>query len=819
MPKVTTVNTNFSAGELSPRMYGRTDVARYANGAKVIENGLCMIHGGIQRRWGTVFEAAAKYPNKRARLIPFVFNRDQAYILEFGDLYMRVYKPEGQVLTTGPAIYEIATPYTEAMLTALDYTQGSDTMFLWSQSVYPQRLRRFADDNWQIENVPFNPAPFDELGFRPAATLALSAATVGAGRTLTAGAATFLATDVGRPVWAGTGIATITAYTDTTHVTATITTAFNSTTFASTEWQVRGSPQANLTPSADTPVGATITLSLGVSGLEAAKTITGLSWLAGVVTVTIAAHGYASGNTIAVSACSPAGYNGTYSITVINANTFTYSLASDPGAAVTLGTAARSSAGANDGWRAADVGKYVSINSGLVRITNFISTTVVQAEIVQELNTAVVAVANSWTLNDFVWNPFDGYPATGTLYEQRLFAAGSPSYPQTIWASATGAYFDFLLGVADDEALSFTVNSDQVNPIAYLSALGVLVALTYGGEFTMEGGVEKPITPTNVKARPRSKRGCAPVRPVSVGTEELFVQRAGKRVRALAYNTTDGEWKSPDISVLAQHIVDETLVDMSFQQEPEPLLWGVRADGAMAVATFDRDQDVVAWTRQATGKTFDADGNLTGQDRFESVATMPVDGGEQTWVIVNRTIEGATVRYIERLDQDIRTDSAITGTHPTGAKVWAGLDHLEGKTVAVKADGVSMVRQTVVGGQITLSRNALAVEIGLPYKVTIELLPPEVGGPLGSSQAAAMDVGEVYVRVLETIGCTINDQVVSFRQLGSGILDQAPQPYSGLKKVENLGWEEGDTTVVIEHDDPLPFHLLGVVRKFTFNQG
>lgn len=807
MPKVTTVNTNFSAGELSLRMYGRTDVARYANGAKVIENGLCMIHGGIMRRWGTVFEASAKFPAKRARLIPFIFNRDQAYVLEFGHLYMRVFKPEGQVLTTGPAIYEIVTPYTEAMLSALDYTQGSDTMFMWSQSVYPQRLRRFADDNWQLEAVPFNPAPFDEIGFRPAVTLTLSAATVGSGRTLTAGAATFLPTDVGRQVWAGTGIATITGYTDTTHAAADISTAFNATSYASTEWQMRGSPQADVTPSADTPVGATITLTLGVAGLEASKAITGLSWLVGVVTVTIAAHGYSTGNTIAISACSPAEYNGTYSITVIDANTFTYALAIDPGAAVTLGTAARSSAGANDGWRAADVGKYVSINSGLVRVTNFISTTVVQAEIVQALTTAVTAVANSWTLNDFVWNAYDGYPSTGTLYEQRLVAAGSPSYPQTIWGSAIGGYFDFLLGTADDEAFSFTVSSDQVNPIAYLSAMSALVALTYGGEFTVQGGVEKPITPTNVQVRPRSNNGCARVRPVRVKNEELFVQRAGKRVRALAYNTTDGEWKSPDISVLAQHIVDEILVDISFQQEPEPLLWCVRADGVMAVATFDRDQDVVAWTRHTTVGT------------FESVATIPVDGGEQTWVIVNRTISGATVRYIERFDQDIRTDSAITGTHPTGAKIWAGLGHLEGKTVAIIADGASMPRQVVTGGQITLTRNALAVEIGLPYKVRVELLPPEVGGPLGSSQAAAMDVGEVFVRVLETIGCTINDQVISFRQFGAGILDTPLQPYTGLKKVENLGWEEGDTTVVIEHDDPLPFHLLGVVRKFTFNQG
>src|SRR5690606_28615746 len=128
----------------------------------------------------------------------------------------------------------------------------------------------------------------------------------------------------------------------------------------------------------------------------------------------------------------------------------TPSAASPVGASITLtlGTA---------GWRASDVGRYVQINGGLCRITGYTSSTVVSAVIELELNAAVGAPALAWTLEGSVWGGRNGYPRCGTLHEQRLFAAGSPGFPQSVWGSVTGEYFDMTLGSDDTDAVAFVV--------------------------------------------------------------------------------------------------------------------------------------------------------------------------------------------------------------------------------------------------------------------------------------------------------------------------------------------------------------------------
>ena len=725
MPKVTTVHNNFTAGELSPKMHGRVDVARYQAGADEILNGWPVVHGGVDKRWGTLYHAAAKHADKKARLVPFVFSRTQAYILEFGDSYMRVHTDAGVVLSAPSTPFELATPYAEAILAAMDFTQAADTMLLWHDAVYPRRLRRFADDNWVIDLAPFNPAPFAEIGYAPAQALTLSTAAVGVGRTFSTTVNVFMASDVGRQIWAGVaGVATITAFTDAQHVTCEITSAFDATSYTSGNWTITGSPQTSCTPSADTPVGAAITLTL-----------------------------------------------------------------------------------AADGWRSTDVGKFVIINEGLCKITGITSALIANAQIVAVLNTTVAAVANSWTLNDTVWNSRDGYPATGTFNSQRLLAAGSPAYPQTVWGSGIADYFSYQLGSNDDEAFAFDLVSDDLSPITYLSSMESLVALTYAGEFTMDGGVEKPITPTNIRAKPRSNNGCAQVRPVRVGDEELFVERGGTAVRAVAYDPDTGKWSCPDVSVLAEHIASVGLVEMTWNRKPNTLVFAARTDGLVASCTYDRDQDVIGWARQDVGGV------------VESVATIPYASGDRTWMIVRRAIDGNTVRYIEKFDANTYVDCAVNGTNPAGATVWTNLDHLEGETVRVLADGVPQPELTVTGGQIELPRKAKTVQIGKQITMRVKLLPPEVNGTGGAAQGSACRTSDVSVRLLDTAGLMVNGQTVAFRQFGEGILNQPVEPFTGIKRIENLGWDRGDSPLEIEHTDPLPCHILSVIRKLTFNEG
>lgn len=167
MAKVSYIQTNFTAGELSPRMLGRVDVSRYQNGVKRLENAVIAVQGGVMRTWGTEFIAEVKDSYKQTRLIPYIFNREQAYIVEFGHKYCAIFKD-------GDLTAEIESPYTEAMLFNINYVQGADTMFLAHSDIPIHRLRRVSDSEWTLAEAPFIVKPYDEMGEYPDVELTLS---------------------------------------------------------------------------------------------------------------------------------------------------------------------------------------------------------------------------------------------------------------------------------------------------------------------------------------------------------------------------------------------------------------------------------------------------------------------------------------------------------------------------------------------------------------------------------------------------------------------------------------------------------------------
>jgi hypothetical protein len=718
MGKVIPIQTNFTAGELSPRVQSRIDVAKYNNGLKIAENVQVMVQGGSRRRAGLRMAAETKTSTKRSRLVPFVYNRDQAYMLEVGDLYLRVFKDGAQV--AGP--YEVATPYVEASLFEIDYVQGADTMYLVQGDVPVYRLQRFADNDWRLLAAPFTVEPFDELGIQPAAALTLSAATVGAGRNFGAAAA-FLVADVGRYIVSGSGLALITAFVDVNNVTCTIQSAFSGTSIASGAWTLDGTPQTTCTVSAVGPVGTAVTATLGAAG-----------WRAGT----------------------------------------------------------------------AEVGKYIKVNGGLLKITSYSTSTVLNATVQQVLTSTTAAIANSWTLNSSIWNSVSKYPRAVTLNDQRLLLAGSAGYPQTLLLSRIGDTLNFELGTQDSDAFSREIATAQIAPIQHLSQGRRLMVFTSSNEMSLRGGQEKAITPTNMQKNDESTAGSNQVRPVKVGNEIMFVQRAGRKVRACGYRADIDSFDSPDRTVFSEHITSSGIVDMAFQQEPDALLSCVRADGQIAACTYDSEQEVNAWVRWIT------DGLV------ESVATIPTATSEQTWVIVKRTINGVTKRFVEYFDPTLKTDCAKTSTSGVAVTTWGGFGHLEGKTVKVLADGIYQGEQVVTGGNVT-TRPALAVEVGLGYTPKMVLLNPEVGSTGGTSQGATISVGEVIVRVLDTVGIQINSQLTDFRKMNSELLDRPPEVGTGDLRQVTLSDEIYRNELTISQPDPVDFHVLAVIRKCTVN--
>jgi hypothetical protein len=821
MARVSLVQTNFTAGEISPRLVGRTDIERYTNAARKLTNAIALVHGGAKRRPGTRYAAGTKINAKRSRLIPFVVSRDAAYMLEVGDNYLRVYAAGGTY--TG---VELATTYNDTQLDELDYAQGADTMFLVHPKKPVRRLRRFSPTSFDLSLAPFTTTPFEEQGHYLAADVTLSLATVGAARTATASVGVFLPTDVGRFLLSGAGVGEVVGYTSPTVVTINIAVAFSGVALTSGDWYLDVSPQALVRPSIAEPVAATVNL----SGSKTRAANLTLSALTGAITVTASAAIFVAGD---VGKKIFAG-DGIATITVYTDPTHVDATV-DTGFDFTSLTHNEGGYGITaDTWRTEDIGSFVRINGGLVRIEALTSASVARATIITALSFTVASPPLAWSLESSVWSVANGYPRTVTLHEQRLIAAGTDKYPQTLWGSRTAEYLDFTKGTNDDDSYSFTISSDEVNPIIYVTSLRNLVVHTYGGEFSVQGGVEKPITPTNVRVRPESTHGSRGVRPITVGKESVFVQRAGRKLRALGYRYEQDGYIAPDLTVLAEHITAGGGIEsLAYQQEPDQTVWAGRGDGALLACTLDRDQSVVAWAEQFT------DGAV------ESVATIPNGDREETWLIVKRTVNGATVRYIEILDdtwEPMLPGAAYTGYPPApevnvygytvdcgqsfdnaGGQTVFNVPHLIGKTVDIVADGAVMPQQVVpASGNVTLTRASYRTLIGLHFRTEIGLLSPEVGTGSGSAQGNSMRTSEITMRFLDTIGAQVFDgegveQEVPFRRFGPEILDQPPELFTGNVRIETLGWDRGKSEFSIVQDQPLPMHLLSVVRKFQVN--
>ena len=805
------IQTNFSGGELSPALaLGRVDIAKYNNGVKTLENCQLTIQGGAKRRPGTRFIATTKTQTKKARLIEFVYNRGQAYVLELGEGYMRFFADRAQI--GGGTPVEVVSPYTEAQIPAVNFVQKADTGFFVHEGVFPYRLQRFSAIEWRFNAVPFITPAFEEQGHFLNVDLQfptpLGVPVPPGTYTITASGNVFLKSDVGRLISANSGTMRVLSVISLLQATVQVLSTFKTDFIPALSWNLEGSPQDSIAPSSKGQVGQLVSLNANFTYLSSTKPILAFVSGYGTIAVQVTAHGYVAGDTINVTGTGVIDGNWVVNGS-IDADHFNWMAPTLPngilGATGTVSKIAVSTG--SEVWRVEDVGSYVSINGGLVEITQFLNAGTVNGRVLREITADVPAGKNAWSLEQVAWNASKGYPRAVTINKQRLMFAGSPGYPQHVWGSEIQGYLNFQFGTADDQAFRFEIDGPRNSPIRHLVPAKQLLVLTEADEMSLKGGQEKPITPTNIQKTDESTVGAGPVRPVKVGNEILFGQAAGKKIAGIGYRYEIDGFDSPDRTVFASHITGTGVVQFAHQKDPDSTFYAVRTDGQMAVCAYDISQEVTGWGRWIT------------QGLFESVACVPTATGEDTYTIVQRTIGGVTKRYVEVFDPDVFLDCAITGTSVGGQATWTGLGHLEGKLVQAWADGAYMGEYTVAGGQITLTRDAFSVQIGLGFTTTIEMLQPEIGGNGSTAQGSQVHVNEVILRTIESKAALINGQPIDPRRFGPDLLDQPIPDFDGDVRVTTLSDSIFKTSQVITQPYPLPFHLLDVIRRVTVNEG
>lgn len=420
-------------------------------------------------------------------------------------------------------------------------------------------------------------------------------------------------------------------------------------------------------------------------------------------------------------------------------------------------------------------------------------------------------------------NPFPGagdWPSSATYVEQRRVFAATDNRPQTIWMtrSATESNMAQSTPLRDDDAIILTIKAMQQNRVRHVMPLGDLVALTAGGEFRVYAAGSDVLTPTTATPKPQSYVGASNVQPALAENAVLYAEASGAHVREFAYSgegLNGSTYTSSDVCVLAPHLFDGyTVIDMAFSRTSGcPILWVVRSDGVLLGMTYLPGQNVRAWHRHTTAGV------------FESVCCVPEAAEDVLYAIVRRTINGATVRTIERL-QSRRFDSQADafrvdcGLSYSGAPatVISGLGHLEGMPVAVLADGAVVNGLTVASGAITLPVAASKVHVGLAYVCELQTLPVSWQADEALGQGSQKNVSQMHLRVNRAGALLIGPAGGRLTETKR----RTTEPY-GTAPSLRTGWDhtpvtprwDDDAGILVRNENPLPATVLALVLDVT----
>lgn len=633
----------FNAGVLTPFLDGRTDIVKYYSGCRTLENFFVLSHGGVMKRPGTYYICEAKYSDKKTRLASLEYSRSVSYILEFGHLYIRFYTDGSQILDADGDPYEIVSPYDQNDVFDLQFTQSADTMYI-ANSNYPiYKLTRSDHDDWSIDEVEFNRGTYKDKNITDVSiTVTGDSSAVGDIVTL----------DASDDIWNENHVGAL--------------------------WQL-----THILPS---------------TSVEMNKVEANTNSASSVVQLGRTFRWTTHNNWEGTAYLEKSYNNGDNWITVISHNSKGESNISFPEKEIVDDAIYR----VRVNWTAG--GNFESSfvvdtfeEKGEVKITAFTDSNTVTATV----QNVITSDSSTKEWSEGAFSDDEGYPNAMTFFEERMVLAGTDSQPQTMWLSVTDDWENFYVSSADDSARTYTIASDQLNNIQWLKAQNALMIGTKGGEWKLtisDEGIPKCYR--------QSSYGSALIQPIMVNNVILYIQGQRRKVRELAYNYELDSWVSPDLSILASHIIENGIEQIAYTKEPDPMLWTV-TDGNLAIMTYNRDQEVIAWQK------IDVNGVI------ESVATIPREAEDEAWIIVSREIDSSTVKYIERFMprrfDDVKdsffVDSGLT--YDGGASVTVtGITKAAPGIVTAAAHGLSdgdQVRFTDVSGMVEVNNKVYTV--------------------------------------------------------------------------------------------------------------
>ena len=816
--RLSSIMTAATTGEVTPRLEGRVDLSKFYSSFRRLENYILYPHGPYTKRDGTYFVAEAKHRDKCCRTLPFVFSLTQSYTLEFGDYYMRVFMDGGSVAEASKTITGI-TQAAQAVVTSAGhgYADG-DEVFLDEIG----GMTELNGNRYRVSDKDTNTFKIKDLAGAYVNSTAFGA--------YTSGGKAYRIYEITTPFSEAAVLTMQVAQTaDVMYIASGDLPVYKLTRTGHTAWTMSAVDFVDgpYLPDIVMRNGITPGAAAGSTTLTAVtKNITGIS-KANPAVVTSAGHGYLNGDIIYIDAVAGMTEVNSQWYRVTNKGTDTYQLYDLSGNAVNSTDYTTYTSGGTSQdicFSAGDVGRLIRfLCTGSVfrwaKITAFTSYKVVTAMIksVDLPDTAAIK-----TVRMGYWSTANGYPYSVTFHEQRLLFGGSPEYPNTIWGSRMGSdsFEVFTPGTLDDDPIIYTLTTDQVNAIRWMSSGTYLSVGTGDAEFSLRSNsLNEPLSPTNIKANREDTGGGAYMMPLRIGRSVIFVQRLlRKLLESSSKYTEEGDtFNNQDLTLLAEHITEGGIMDMAFQKEPNAIIWCVLGSGLIAGMTNQKQHDVMGWHEHDIGGL------------AESICCIPEDTHDQVWMSVARTIDGVERRYIEYFNpSDYKTDvkdaffvdCGLTYDGAPTATI-SGLGHLEGEEVAILADGMVQPNATVENGAITLEDEFSVVHIGLPFISLAEYQRPEPSIQQGTIQNKKKRVVEAMLRLLDSSGGKIGgdeDHLDELPYPQQGVMGEAIPLFSGDIPIHPPEGETEMGNLFVVQDVPLPFTVVAVVPKYEIGE-
>jgi len=698
------------------------------------------------------------------RLIPFEFNNQQTYILEFGNLYIRVWKKGSSV----PVEVTGDIPYTDEDIENIDYVQKGDVVFLVDGNHRPKQLERHSESDWQLVNYEYTNGPFKEQDSDIKAIFTKIATNY------------FVDTNCGNAK-------------DYHFSSKDVDKIFNIETFFNAQTLYENNAGTGSKTSATILVG------------DSWSFTTKGTW-AGTVKIQISNDNVVWRDYKVISS------------TTANNNqegSYNAALTGEFDDIVFVRIVTNLTFNSYFQFTFQSIGFYENIS---FKILEVFSQTRAKISVTDKIGNAILEFANNYDVNNplvytnaeplqaSAWE--DGaYPKHITFYQDRLVFANTKNYPFTIWASETSDYYSFKIHseLLDSDSIQTNVVGDGLNEITALVSLMSLIAFTENGVFRT--GIDVWNATENFALTKQSKGGACAVRPVTIDNSCIYVRPTKDNIRDFYYQYQIDSYAGEQLDILARDLFENRKIKQLAYQEQDKTIWVLFEDGTMCYCCYMKEQEILGWNK------FETSGKVV------SIATIMSDFNDTLYLAVERESGICIEKLDKRLNsKDIKDqvflDSAIVFTN--GGQYFntiTGLSHLEGQSVDVLADGFVKKNVTVVNGTITLNEFVTKAIVGLSYETLVETLDINFAGQGQDTKAQKRRLIKADLEFIDScdVECgTSNGKIdeIIFRE--DEPLGQAVGLKTECKSINFTSNSAKKTHIVIRQNKPLPFTVANI---------